>query len=62
MMAAGGKKPIKEGQRGISDVWGMGGKFEMDHEKPPQRDPLGSKDINGSVKKNQFGQVISMPS
>ena len=35
----------------------------MRHEKTPlQRDPLGTKDINGPVKKNMYGQVISMPS
>jgi len=33
MIPAGGKKPIKIGQRGISDVWGMGGSYEMTHEQ-----------------------------
>jgi hypothetical protein len=60
MLAAGVKKAAKEGQRGISDVWALGQRASA-AEAPAARGILATKDINGAVKRNMYGQVIAMP-
>lgn len=59
MLAAGVKKAPKEGQRGISDVWTLGQR--SGGAEAPARGILATKDINGAVKRNMYGQVIAMP-
>ena len=47
----------KPGQGSINDVWSMGEKYHQ-YQTKDERNALGACDINGVVKKNQFGQVI----
>ena len=60
MLAAGVKKAPKAGNRGISDVW-LGQGSGAPAEGPAARGILATKDINGAVKRNMYGQVIAMP-
>ena len=56
MSAAGGKLLLNPEKRGISDVWNLGSQYNNEYKL--QSDSLNSKDINGDIKRNQFGAVL----
>ena len=61
MLAAGVKKAPKTSNGGISDVWALGQGSGAPAAGPAARGILATKDINGAVKRNMYGQVIAMP-
>ena len=57
MAPAGSKKAVKLGQGSISELWSQGEQYHKIEAKN-MRDPLSTKDINGGIKKNQFGAKL----
>jgi len=56
LMDAAGRNKLPPSQRGVSDVLDMGERYTPKQ----QRDALATRDINGGIKKNSWGQVVTL--
>jgi hypothetical protein len=60
MIPAGGLRINGSANNGLSDVFKSGGQDYDRYQNKQERDPLNTRDINGS-KKNQYGARMYMP-